>query len=265
MLEPVRVRLPNRGAVKNALGRLQTVLVLGGTSDIAVATVDQLVASGARTVVLAGRDLNALETVAEPRRGRATIATRAFDAVDFDSHAPFVDAIASEFGDLDLVLLAFGAIGDQPNDERDPAAVVDVINANFTGAASVGTAIAERLRDQGHGLIVVLSSVAGEKVRRTNYIYGSAKAGLDGFFLGLGEALRGSGARVMVVRPGFVHTKMTEGMDAAPLAVTAEQVATDVVKGIRRGADLIWSPLPIRGVMSVLRHVPRPIFRRLPI
>jgi decaprenylphospho-beta-D-erythro-pentofuranosid-2-ulose 2-reductase len=252
--------------MRDALGRVQSVLVLGGTSDIALATVRQLVARGTRTVVLAGRDSATLEAAAEPlRTSGATVHVAAFDAMAFATHEAFVEQTWAAHGDIDLVLLAFGVLGNQEADEHDPAAVVRVIEANFTGAASIGVAIAERMRAQGHGELIVLSSVAGEKVRRANFVYGSAKAGMDGFFLGLGEALRGSGVHVMVVRPGFVHTKMTDGMDAAPLAVTADQVGADIVKGLKRGSDLVWSPAPIRGVMSVLRHVPRPIFRRLPV
>src|SRR6478735_7576066 len=112
---------------------------------------------------------------------------------------------------------------------------------------------------------IALSSVAGERVRRSNFAYGASKAGMDGFYLGLGEALRGSGARVLVVRPGFVHTKMTEGREAAPLSVTAEQVADAVTTAVAKGDDLIWVPKAMRGVMSGLRHVPRPLFRKLPI
>ncbi len=121
------------------------------------------------------------------------------------------------------------------------------------------------LREQGHGTVVALSSVAGERVRRSNFVYGSTKAGMDGFYLGLGEALREYGARVLVVRPGFVHTKMTEGRDAAPLSVSAEEVAAAVVDGVAAGRELVWVPRAMRGVMSGLRHVPRPLFRRLPL
>jgi decaprenylphospho-beta-D-erythro-pentofuranosid-2-ulose 2-reductase len=252
--------------MKDALSQVQSVLVLGGGSDIALATVRELMNRRTRTVVLAGRNIEALEAAAAPLQASgATVHCVEFDAVAFDTHSAFVAETWKTFGDLDLVLLAFGALGDQDADEHDPAAVVDVINANFTGAASIGVAITERLQQQGHGTLVALSSVAGERVRRANFVYGSAKAGMDAFFLGLGEALRGSGARVVVIRPGFVHTKMTKGMEAAPLAVTPERVATDIVKGLARGADLVWSPAPIRGVMSVLRHVPRAVFRRLPI
>jgi decaprenylphospho-beta-D-erythro-pentofuranosid-2-ulose 2-reductase len=110
-----------------------------------------------------------------------------------------------------------------------------------------------------------LSSVAGERVRRSNFVYGATKAGLDGFYLGLGEALRGTGVEVLVVRPGFVHSKMTEGLDAAPLSVSPDQVAAAVITGVQGHRDLIWVPGPMRFVMSALRHVPRPIFRKLPL
>jgi len=113
--------------------------------------------------------------------------------------------------------------------------------------------------------VVALSSVAGERVRRANFVYGSTKAGMDGFYLGLGEALSPHGITVTVVRPGFVHTKMTEGMTAPPLSSTADQVAEVIVGAVRRRKELVWAPAPLRGLMSVFRHIPRPIFRKLPI
>jgi len=136
---------------------------------------------------------------------------------------------------------------------------------NYVGAVSVGVLLAERMRAQGHGSVVALSSVAGERVRRSNFVYGSTKAGMDGFFLGLGEAVAPYGVHVLVVRPGFVHTKMTTGLPAAPLSVSAEDVATAVVEGVTGRRDLVWVPGPLRAVMSGLRHVPRPLFRRLPL
>ena len=126
-------------------------------------------------------------------------------------------------------------------------------------------ALAERLRKQGHGAVVALSSVAGERVRRANFVYGSTKAGLDGFYLGLGEALRPFGINVTVVRPGFVHTRMTAGMKSAPLSLTPQQVADVIVDAVRKRKELVWAPAPLRVLMSVLRHIPRPIFRRLPL
>ena len=122
-----------------------------------------------------------------------------------------------------------------------------------------------RLRAQGHGTLVLLSSVAGERVRRSNFVYGSTKAGLDAFYTGLTEALRPYDVGVTVVRPGFVHTRMTEGMKPAPLSTTPEAVASAVVDAVRNRREQVWVPAPLRGVMSVLRHLPRPVFRRLPV
>ncbi len=130
---------------------------------------------------------------------------------------------------------------------------------------SVGVLLGEVVRRQGHGAIVALSSVAGERVRRSNFVYGSGKAGMDGFYLGLGEALRDHGGHVAVIRPGFVHTKMTEGRAPAPLSVSPEQVAEAVVEAVADRRELTWVPGAMRIVMSGLRHVPRKVFRRLPV
>ena len=136
---------------------------------------------------------------------------------------------------------------------------------NYVGPVSVGVALAQQVRRQGHGAIVFLSSVAGERVRRSNFAYGASKAGADGFYLGLGEALRQHGGHVLVVRPGFVRTKMTEGREAAPLSVGPDEVADAVVAGVAARKELVWVPATMRFVMSGLRHVPRPIFRRIPL
>jgi decaprenylphospho-beta-D-erythro-pentofuranosid-2-ulose 2-reductase len=142
---------------------------------------------------------------------------------------------------------------------------LELAEVNYVAPVHLGVLLAARLKTQGHGRIVALSSVAGERVRRSNFVYGSTKAGFDGFYLGLGEALRGTGIEVLVVRPGFVKSKMTEGLDAAPLSVTPEQVADAVVTAVQEHRELIWVPAPMRVVMSGLRHVPRAVFRRLPI
>jgi decaprenylphospho-beta-D-erythro-pentofuranosid-2-ulose 2-reductase len=139
-----------------------------------------------------------------------------------------------------------------------------MVSVNLTWPAAALTALASRLRPQGHGRIVVLSSVAGYRVRRANFVYGSAKAGLDGFALGLSEALRDTGVSVHVVRPGFVHTKMTAGRPAAPFAVGPERVGADVARGLARGQTVIWSPGALRLVFGVLRLMPQAIWRRLP-
>lgn len=251
--------------MKDALGGVQSVLVLGGSSDIALATVRRLVADRTRTVVLAVRRPEASDdAIAELRSlGATTVEAVRFDAEDTGSHESLVAEVFERFEDIDLVLVAFGVLGDQT--EADGAAATEIARVNYLGAVSVTVPVATRLREQGHGTIVALSSVAGERARRSNYVYGSSKAGFDAFFQGLGDSLVGSGVRVMIVRPGFVHTRMTEGMDAAPLATTPEAVAEAITRGLARGSEVIWVPPALRAVMTVLRHVPRTVFRRLPI
>ena len=246
--------------MKDALGEVQSVLVLGGTSEIGVATARALVERRARTVILAAREPSKCAAAVEELRaaGATRVETVAFDARDVGSHETFVADVFSRFGDIDLALLAFGVLGDE--DEA-----FEVLQVNFTGAASVLLPLSARMKQQGHGTLVVLSSGAGERARKSTYVYGASKAGIDAFAQGLGDRLAGTGVHVMVVRPGFVHTKMTAGMDEAPLSTTPDAVAAEIVKGLARGSHTVWAPPPLRFVMSVLRHVPRPIFRRLPI
>ncbi|MCX5050570.1 MULTISPECIES: decaprenylphospho-beta-D-erythro-pentofuranosid-2-ulose 2-reductase [unclassified Streptomyces] len=249
--------------MKDALGLPQSLLVLGGTSEIALATARRLIARRTRTVWLAGRPSAALEQAAEQLRGHgADVHTVAFDALDPDAHETALGKVFTE-GDVDMVLLAFGILGDQARDEREPAAAVRVAQTNYTGAVSAALVSARALQTQGHGSLVVLSSVAGERARRSDFIYGSSKAGLDAFAQGLGDALHGTGAHVMVVRPGFVRSKMTAGLPRAPFATTPEAVATAVELGLRRRSETVWVPGVLRVVMAALRHLPRDVFRRL--
>ncbi|MGW5419652.1 decaprenylphospho-beta-D-erythro-pentofuranosid-2-ulose 2-reductase [Streptomyces sp. NPDC003943] len=251
--------------MKDAFGAPQSLLVLGGTSEIGLATARRLIARRTRTVWLAGRPSPALTEAADSLRALgADVRTVPFDALDTGSHEERLGKLFAE-GDIDLVLLAFGVLGDQTRDEADPLAAVRVAQTNYTGAVSAGLVCAQALQAQGHGSLVVLSSVAGERARRANFIYGSSKAGLDAFAQGLGDALHGTGVHVMVVRPGFVRSKMTEGLAEAPLATTPEAVATAIELGLRRRSETVWVPGALRVVMSALRHVPRPLFRRLPV
>lgn len=248
----------------DALGNPQSLLLLGGSSEIGLATARRMVGRRVKRVVLAGRPSPRLDEAAESLRALgASVQVVDFDAADPAGHA---EAVGKAFagGDLDCVLLAFGVLGDQARAEVDPAHAVEVVRTNYLGAVSAGLLVAARLREQGHGTLVVLSSVAGERVRRANFVYGSSKAGLDGFAQGLGDALQGSGARVMVVRPGFVRSRMTEGMDDVPFATTPDAVARSIERGLQRRASTVWVPPVLQLVMSVLRHTPRPLFRRLP-
>ena len=253
--------------MRDALGNVQSVLVFGGGSDIAQATLRRLVGRRARTVVLAAHHPERLTTAADELRaeGATTVDVVAFDADATDAHQALVDELFDRYGDFDVVLIAFGVLGDQAEAEHDAAAALEIARVNYLGVVSVAVPVANRMRAQGHGTIVALSSVAGERARRSNFVYGSSKAGMDAFLQGLGDSLVGTGVQVMVVRPGFVHTKMTEGMQPAPLATTADDVADAIVTGLAHGSETVWVPGTLRYVMSVLRHVPRPIFRKLPL
>ncbi|MDP8992801.1 MAG: decaprenylphospho-beta-D-erythro-pentofuranosid-2-ulose 2-reductase [Actinomycetota bacterium] len=251
--------------MKDALGSPQSLLVVGGTSDIGLATARALVARRARTVVLAGRRRPAMQAAAEELRalGAERVDVLDFDADDTASHAAFAERAFTDHGDIDVALLAFGVLGDQRRAEEDPEEAVALLRTNLLGAASVGLHAARHLRRQGHGTLVALSSVAGERARRSNFVYGSSKAGLDALFQGLGDALVGSGVKVLVVRPGFVHTKMTAGLEAPPLSTTPQGVADVVVRALETGRELAWAPPALRLVMTGARHLPRPIFRKL--
>jgi decaprenylphospho-beta-D-erythro-pentofuranosid-2-ulose 2-reductase len=250
----------------DAVGRPQSLLVLGGSSEIAQAIVARLVPGRCRTVVLAGREGARLdEAVARAKvAGAETAESIAFDVTDTDHHRDFADRVFDTYGDFDVVLVAAGVLGDQTVDERDPGAAARVLTTNFTGPAAAMLAVTARLRAQGHGRLVVLSSVAGERARRANFIYGSSKSGLDAFSQGLGDALVGSGVGLTIVRPGFVVGRMTEGMDPAPFATTPEAVAEAVVAGISAGAPVIYAPGVLRWVFAVMRHLPRVVWRRIP-
>jgi decaprenylphospho-beta-D-erythro-pentofuranosid-2-ulose 2-reductase len=251
--------------VINSLGEPQSVLVLGGTSDIALATLKAWAGSGTFRVLLAARP-TARRTAAATELRQLGLEV---DELDFEAELPETHAAlvrdAFERGDVDVAIVAFGVLEDEERSWQDHELAVRTANINYVAPVSLGVLLAEAMRAQGHGVVVALSSVAGERVRRSNFVYGSSKAGMDGFYLGLGEALHGTGVHVLVVRPGFVHTKMTAGRRAAPLSVSADDVARAIVEGVARRKSLIWVPKAMRQVMSGLRHVPRPLFRKLPL
>jgi decaprenylphospho-beta-D-erythro-pentofuranosid-2-ulose 2-reductase len=251
--------------VIDALGDPQSVLVLGGSSEIALATVKALPRNRINRVVLAGRASAALTSAVEEltNAGAKGVVAAEFDATNMASHERIIDEIF-DAGDIDIVILAFGMLGDQMEFESDPNLAVQIATTNYTGAVSSGLHVARRLRKQGHGSLVVISSVAGDRARRSNYVYGSTKAGLDAFAQGLGDALQGSGAHVMVVRPGMVRTRMTAGMPEAPMTTDAPDVAKAIIVGLRKGKHTIYAPSNLRYLMGVVKTVPRPIFRKLP-
>ncbi len=251
----------NIGSDKTAAG---SIVLLGGRSEIGLEVAKRL--APGRTVILAARRSDELDDqIAVVRAAGATdVHTVEFDADDVDAHAQVLDEIAASYRRLGVVILAFGVLGDQNRAEHDAAHAVSVVHTDYVAQLSVLTHLAVHLRAQGDGQIVVFSSVAGARVRRANYVYGSAKAGLDGFATGLADALHGSGVHLLLVRPGFVIGRMTEGMKPAPFSSTPDQVADAVVRGLARRSGPIWVPRQLRALFFALRYVPRPVWRRMP-
>jgi NAD(P)-dependent dehydrogenase (short-subunit alcohol dehydrogenase family) len=245
-----------------------TVLVLGGRSEIGLATARRLVARGASAVVLAARrrdDLDAeVATLVSAGADPASVHRVEFDADDVAHHEEFLAEVVRRHGTPDVVVTAFGILGEQARAERDAAHALAIVHTDYVAHVSILTHLATLLRQRGTGTLVVFSSVAGIRVRRANYVYGSAKAGLDGFASGLADALAGSGVRLLLVRPGFVIGRMTEGMNPAPLSSTPDQVAAATVAALVRGRGTVWVPGALRPVFALMRLLPRPIWRRLP-
>jgi short-subunit dehydrogenase len=240
------------------------ILILGGRSEIGLEVATRL-ASG-RVVVLATR--RADDLAAESARIRAAGASAVhcveFDADDTASHELMLTSLVQDHGPIATAVVAFGILGDQERAERDPEHAVAIVHTDYVAQVSVLTVLANLMRDAGDGNIVVFSSVAGVRVRRANYVYGSAKAGLDGFALGLADALHDSGVRLLLVRPGFVIGRMTEGMKPAPFSRNAAQVADAVVSALAGTRTVVWVPPALRVMFAVARVVPRAIWRRMP-
>ncbi len=259
--------------VLDAVGNPQAILLLGGTSEIGLAICERYLRNAPARIVLAdlpghpGRDDAMAQMTAA---GAKSVEWIDFDGVDTDEHPKVIDAAFAR-GDVDVAIVAFGLLGNAEELWQNQRKAVQIAQINYTAAVSVGVLIAEKMKAQGFGRIIAMSSAAGERVRRSNFVYGSTKAGLDGFYLGLGEALREFGVRVLVIRPGQVRTKTTiehlksTGAKEAPFTVDKEDVAELAVTASAKGKELVWAPGTFRYVMMVLRHVPRPIFRKLPI
>lgn len=242
----------------------ELVVIFGGRSEIGVELASRL-ARGARVVLAARRADDLAEQAAAVRAaGAAVVHTCEFDADDLGSHSPAVDALIAEYGPMSTAVLAFGVLGDQARAERDPAHAVAVVHTDYVAQLSLLTVLANAMRAAGSGRLVVFSSVAGVRVRRANYVYGSAKAGLDGFASGLTDALHGSGVSLLIVRPGFVIGRMTTGMEPAPLSSTPAQVADATARALARGHRTVWVPWALRPMFFGMRLLPQAVWRRLP-
>jgi len=251
------------GAETGSAGR--RVVVLGGTSEIALAIVRELQGRAPREVALVGRDLEALRRAAEDLAGAGGPPTPIFelDARDLEHHERVIGEAFAALGGADIVILAVGVLGERGGIPDDVAGALRVLEVNLVGAGSLLIHSARRLREQGSGALVVLSSVAGERARAANVVYGASKAGLDALAQGLGDALHDQGVRVLVVRPGFVHTRMTRGLAPAPLSTTPTAVARVAVRGLNHGSHTVWAPPALRLLMIAVRTLPRPLLRRL--
>jgi len=244
----------------NEAGFVPRVLLLGGTSEIGLAILAALGLPADAEVILAGRDEQRLAAAGKTLPSQ--VRTLLYDSTQPGGHQAFVDAVFAG-GRVDLVISAAGVLVPQADLERDVRQAAAMIETNFTGHVSTLLAVAARMRSQGRGTIVVLSSVAAVRPRKANPVYGSAKAGLDAFARGLADRLHGTGVRVLLVRPGFVTGRMTAGMPPAPLATTPEAVGRATAAALRRGRATVWVPPSLAGLAYGLKLIPRPLWRRI--
>src|SRR3984957_7177206 len=244
----------------NGPGRLSRVLLLGGTSEIGLAILSALDLGPDTEVILAGRDRQRLEAAGKSLGRPVEVAV--YDALETDSHQAFADRLAAA-GVPDLVIAATGVLIPQEEAERDVRLAPAMVEANFTGHVTALLAFGEAMRRRGSGTIVVLSSVAAVRPRKFNSVYGATKAALDAFARGYADSLHGTGVRVLLVRPGFVIGKMTEGMKPAPLATTPAGVGAAVASALRGNKSVVWVPAPLAALATILKLVPRPVWRKL--
>lgn len=242
------------------------ILILGATSAIARAVAEQYAAEK-HAIVLGARDLHAAQALAADLQIRFEVDTwaRPFDALDTPSHADFIAAIEDEAGPIDVALLAFGDMGDQQQSQRDFAQAKRVIDINFTGAASLAEAIAQRMSARGRGSIIGISSVAGDRGRKSNYFYGSAKGAFSLYLQGLRNRLSPQGVHVMTAKLGFVDTRMTFGMQTPLPIASPEAVGRAIMRAQKAGVEILYYPHFWRGVMGIIKAIPEKFFKRLSI
>lgn len=238
------------------------VLVLGGASDIGLAIARRFAQEG-RPVQLAARRPEELETAKADIEVRyaVPVTLHAFDALAIHAHAHFFESLPAT---PDVVVCVVGLLGEQRRNETDLEAAVQVMRSNYEGPAAALSVAANLLEARGSGTIIGVSSVAGDRGRATNYVYGSAKAGFTAFLSGLRNRLAGKGVHVMTVKPGFVATRMTEGMKLAPaLTASPEAVAETVYAAFLKKKDVVYAKPVWRAVMGVIQAIPERIFKRL--
>jgi len=239
----------------------KTILILGATSDMARACAHRYAREG-YDLQLAARDASAVEADAQDLRLRhgVTVTALALDVLDTDSFAGFIAGLAPL---PDVVLCAVGFMGDQAESQRNPQAATVVLRSNFEGPALVLGMLAERFEARGSGTVIGISSVAGDRGRASNYVYGAAKAGFTAFLSGLRNRLARGPVRVITVKPGFVATKMTEGLPLNPrLTAQPAEVAEAIWRAQDKGRDVIYVRRVWRLIMAIIRALPERLFKK---
>jgi decaprenylphospho-beta-D-erythro-pentofuranosid-2-ulose 2-reductase len=245
----------------SAHGRPARILLLGGTSEIGLEIIAALRLPEETEIILAGRDEGRLTAAAKAIP--SPVRTVRYDATAVVGHQALIDELF-DLGELDLVISAAGMLIPQVELDTDPRLAGVMMQTNLTGHVTTLLAVAHRMRAQGHGTIVVLSTIAAIRPRKANFVYGAGKAGLDAFARGLADSLHETGVRVLLVRPGFVIGTMTAGMPAAPLATTAPAVGAAVAAALSGNGRTVWVPRRLAVLAALMKLVPRSIWRRLP-
>jgi decaprenylphospho-beta-D-erythro-pentofuranosid-2-ulose 2-reductase len=252
--------------MRDAFGQPQSVLVLGGTSEIALCVVNKLAMARCKKVILAVRNTQAGEEAADTLRALgAEVSVITMEGTKPESAANTITAaFEAASGHLDLVIIAAAILGEQGELDDDPSATANLITINTTWPMAAMAALRPRLIAQGSGHVAVFSSVAALRPRRSLYTYAASKAGLDTFTTGWAESLRDAGIKVQLIRPGFVRSKMTTGKDAPPFSTDADQAAQTIVTGLASSNHVIWSPPILQWVFLMLVHLPQALWRKLP-
>ncbi|AOJ02736.1 short-chain dehydrogenase [Burkholderia mayonis] len=243
---------------------MNNILVVGATSAIAIACARKWATQGARFFLVA-RNGERLEQVAQDltARGAQRVTCHQLDVDKLENHADMVRHCADTLGSIDIALVAPGTLPDQRACETDAAVAVREFNTNAVSVIALLTPLANQFESQKHGTLAVISSVAGDRGRPSNYLYGSAKAALTTFCEGLNARLFKVGVHVLTIKPGFVATPMTAGLPLpGPLVATADKVANDIVKAIERHKNVLYTPWFWTLIMQIIRSVPRFLFKR---
>jgi decaprenylphospho-beta-D-erythro-pentofuranosid-2-ulose 2-reductase len=251
--------------MKNGVGVPQNIVLFGGTSEIGQAVVSALLQPGVARLTLVARDVDGAAAFGDSVEGDTEVEVVRFDGADHSSMAAVVEEVSAHGRDIDVAVIAHGVLAEGTDYYADPAAVHGVLAVNTTATAALLYAVAARMRAQGYGRIIVLSSVAGVRVRKGNPVYGASKAAVDSLALAIDHELEGTGVSILIVRPGFVVSKMTTGMKKAPFSSTPGAVARIVAKAANSGSTVVYAPSVLRWVFGIFRVLPQAVWRRLPL